>query len=120
MTSLRPSRTDDTRQIQQLITQVPEFINVIVLAGAANESSTPPGGARFVAISVVAGGTAGAVFMRKNTAAAVPSADITDGTGSVPVHQSILPYWFSLEDVTALHFNSATGVTPTITLAYFS
>jgi len=83
-----------------------------VLAASTNEAATPPVGANKV--RVVASTIA---YARANTAAAIPAADIADGTASV-ILPATVEVWFDLAGVTGINLIAAG--TPVITLDYFS
>lgn len=60
-----------------MIRPAPAHVDVRVLAASTNESHTPPTGADLVVFS-----SDGTFYARPNATAAVPGADVTDGTGS--------------------------------------
>lgn len=60
-----------------LVRSAPEYVDARVLLGAGAEVITVPTGADLVVFS-----STGNFYARPNNAAAIPAADVTDGTGS--------------------------------------
>ncbi len=72
---------------------MPSYVDNRVLAANVNETHTIPTGAKTVVMSA----TCSAFYTKKDGAAAVPAADVTDGTGS-----AINPSGFSILDVATI------------------
>lgn len=98
---------------------LPEYIYDVVLVAATDQSVAVPAGANYASISTNAGGAA---YMKANSAAQVPGANVLDGSGSYAIPQNV-PFLVSLGNlsdgtaVTSLHFISAG--TPVISIAWY-
>lgn len=86
----------------------PDHIDARVLAASVNEAHTVPTGANFVIFSAD-----GDFYARPNSAAAVPGADVTDGTGS-----ELNPVIWSLEGVTSI--NLIADAARKVTLSFYA
>lgn len=85
----------------------PDYVDVRVLAATTNEAHTVPTGAQFVIFS-----SDGDFFARPNATAAVPGADVTDGTGS-----ELNPTIWHLGGVTTINLIASSA--RTITMSFY-
>lgn len=93
---------------QTFARSVPRYIDARVLAANTAESHTVPTGAKFVLF-----GSDGDFYARPNATAAVPSADVTDGSGS-----EINPVAWDLTGVTTISLIAAAA--RVVTLAFYT
>jgi hypothetical protein len=96
--------TRDAAGNNSMIGRVPEWVDARVLAAGVAESHTVPTGADIVEISSTA-----AFYCKPNGTAAVPAADVSDGTAS-----ELNPTGYVLRGVTSLGLISAPGATVTM------
>jgi len=78
----------------------PTYVDARVLAAAANETHTVPTGAKHVVFSA----NCAAFYAKAGGAAAVPAADVTDGTGS-----ALNPAGFGIDGVATIGVISPTA-----------
>lgn len=88
----------------------PSYVDARVLAANTAESHTPPANAQFVLFSQ----NCAAIYVNTSTTAAVPAADVTDGTAS---ELNPTAYFFT-STPTAISIISPT--TCTVTLAFYT
>jgi hypothetical protein len=110
-TSLRLSR-DCNRWIMEIVCNQSPYIAAMVFSGAAAKTSTPPTGARFVKLSTTA-----AVYFKIGGSAAVPAADVTDGSASrlLSPGETVT---IDLEGATTV--GVAAGAAAVVTLVYYT
>ena len=89
-----------------------DFIDARVLAANTAESHTIPTGAKFVRIASDV-----AVYVKFGGTAAVPAADVTDGSASELLTASMPPMLFSIGSSTAIGLIST--ATAKVTLAFY-
>lgn len=70
---------DSSGTYSSIVRLAPTYVDARVLAANVAESHTVPTGARFVIFSA----NCAAFYVLPNGTAAIPAADVTDGTGSV-------------------------------------
>jgi hypothetical protein len=110
-TALVASR-DANRWILDEVYNQSGYIAAMVFSGAAAKSSTPPAGAKFVRIS-----TTVAVYVKIGGTAAVPAADVTDGSGSA----LLAPGQSIVHDLAgATSVGVAAGAAAVVTLTYYT
>lgn len=90
------------------VRQMPTYVDARVLAANVNESHTVPTGARFVLFS----GSCAAFYVKNGGTAAVPAADVTDGSGS-----ALNPSAWFIEGATSLGIISPTACV--VTMEFF-
>lgn len=86
----------------------PTYIDARVLAANTNETHTVPTGAKYVVFAA----NCAAFYAKQGGAAAVPAADVTDGTGS-----ALNPAGFGIDGVASIGLISPTACT--ISLWFF-
>ena len=103
---------DANRWIMDEVHNQSGYINAMVFSGAAAKTSTPPASARIVKIT-----TTVAVYVNVGAAAAVPAADVTDGTASalLPAGGSV-----TLDLAGAATVGVAAGAAAVVTLTYYT
>ncbi len=101
------------RQTGLNATPISDWVNARVLAAATAETSTPPTNAKYVIITPT--DPTSAVWIKLNGTAAAPSADLADGSASIPV---TVPRIFTLDGVTSIGVISAAA--QTVTFEYFA
>lgn len=89
-----------------------DFIDARVLAANTAESHTIPTGAKFVRVAADV-----AVYVRVGGTAAVPAADVTDGSASELLTPNMPPMLLSLGSATAIGLIA--GATAHVTLAFY-
>ena len=89
-----------------------DVIDARVLAANTAESHTVPTGAKFVRIAADV-----AIYVKIGGAAAVPAADVTDGSASELLTPNMPPMMFSLGSATAIGLISAAAAK--VTLAFY-
>jgi hypothetical protein len=77
----------------------PDYVKNLVLEAATNKAVTIPAGAKFAVFS-----SDGNFYARPDAAAAVPGADVTDGTGS-----EINPTIWEVENLTSINLAGSAG-----------
>jgi hypothetical protein len=88
------------------------YIANMLFSGAAVKTSTPPAGAKFVKIA-----TTVVVYFSVHGTAAVPTGDVTDGTGSELITIAA-PVMVALDGSTAV--SVAAGAACTVSIVYYS
>ena len=80
----------------------PTYIDARVLAANTNETHTVPTGAKYVVFAA----NCAAFYAKQGGAAAVPAADVTDGTGS-----ALNPAGFGIDGISSIGLISPTACT---------
>lgn len=84
---------DTAGRYSSFLRLLPTYVNARVLAAGVNESFTVPATARYVIFS----STCGVYYVKTGGTAAVPAADVTDGSGS-----ELNPAGYFIEGATSL------------------
>jgi hypothetical protein len=100
--------TESGGQHSSLVRTAPLYVDARVLAAAANESHTVPAGVKYVIFSM----SCAAFYAKPGGTAAVPAADVTDGSGS-----ELNPGAWYVDGMTAIGLISPT--TCTVTLSFY-
>lgn len=111
ITDLRLGR-DSNRWVSDELHNQSGYIAAMVFSGAAVKSSTPPATARVV--KIVSSAT---VYVKVGGTAAVPAADVTDGSASECCVAGF-PKFFTLDGATSV--GVAAGAAAVVTLTYYS
>jgi len=90
---------------------LPDCVNVEVTAGAATPDQTVPAGAQFVRICSTV-----IFYLKRGGTAAVPAADVSDGSGS-QLYAANTEYWFAVTPAEVI--GVAVGAAAIITFGYF-
>ena len=105
------AQRDAIRWVSDEIFNQSPYVANMVFSGSAVKTSTPPTGAKFVKLTTTAN-----VYFSLNGTAAVPVADVTDGSGS----QLLSVYgseFYSLDGSTAV--SVAAGGAAVVSLVYY-
>ncbi len=100
--------TADPFGSRHLLRRMPTYVDARVLAASTNEDHTVPSGTKYVIFSSSAD-----FYASRGGSAAVPSGDVTDGTGS-----ELNPVGYDLEGVTTIGLISETA--QTITMSFYN